>query len=468
MILKEINQFMQLNNTIIANEHSVSKTYWRYAIPSIFAMLANGIYQVVDGIFVGQFLGSEGLAAINMAMPILGLIAGFGLMIGMGGGSLMSMYRGEQLAAQEQGALASSIWLLVLVSLPVMLAIKLFATPLLSLQGASGHVLQFAQDYLHIFSYGLIMTIAAAALPMLVRNDNSPTFSTVLIVIGALLNILLDYLMIAVWQFGLEGVAIATIISQTVVAMISLSYFFSHYSQCKIRMSTASVSSVCKTVHLGASSLFMFFYFGFVIAVHNKQFMAYGSSFHVAAFAIIGYMATLYYLMCEGIASGMQPPVSYYFGAKQYDKVVATLIIASKVILISGIATVVTLNLFPNLLINLFSQGDSQLTATATTGIRFHLFALFLDGFLFLVSMYYMAVGLANKALFVSLGNMLVQVPFLFLMPLWLGVDGVWLVVPLSNVLLTLIVVPVLYKDLQVLRNNKVSTVCDVKQSVTG
>ncbi|WP_022943162.1 MATE family efflux transporter [Psychromonas hadalis] len=442
----------QLDTPQINSDDSVSKTYWRYAIPSIFAMLVNGLYQVVDGIFVGHYLGSTGLAAINMTIPILAAVAGFGIMIGMGGGSLMSQYRGEQSIAKEQGALASSIFLIVLLSLLVMIILMLFSGVLLDLQGATGQVLQFSQDYLQVFSYGVLMTIGAATLPMLIRNDNSPTCSTLLIVMGAVLNIILDYLFIAVWQLGLQGVAIATVISQSVVVLIALAYFFSHYSQCKIKFSKINVESLYKTVHLGASSLFMFFYFGFVIALHNKLFMSYGSTVHVAAFAIVGYVATLYYLIAEGIASGLQPPVSYYFGAKQTDKIIATLTLACKVVLISGITMVLMLNLFPSLLIELFSQGEKQLTEAATIGIHLHLFALFLDGFLFIVTIYYMAVGQANKALWVSMGNMLVQLPFLYFLPLWLGVNGVWLAVPLSNILLTLIVAPLLWKDLQSLK----------------
>jgi len=443
----EIDQF--------TDNESVPKTYWRYAIPSIFAMLVNGLYQVIDGIFVGHFLGSAGLAAINMAIPILAAITGFGIMVGMGGGSLMSQYRGEQSSAKEQGALAGSIWLIVLFSLLAMLILMLFSEYLIALQGATGQVFLYAQGYLHVFSYGVLMTIGAAALPMLIRNDNSPTFSTLLIVIGALLNIVLDYLMIAVWQMGLQGVAIATVISQSVVVIIALIYFFSHYSQNKIKLSKASVDSMTKTVHLGASSLFMFFYFGFVIALHNKLFVSYGGTVHVAAFAIVGYVATLYYLIAEGAASGLQPPVSYYFGAKQYHKISATLKLSCQVIVFSGITTVVLLNLFPNVLINLFSQGELQLSAVATTGIRLHLSTLFLDGFLFLVTIYYMAVGQANKALWVSAGNMLAQLPLLYFLPICLGVDGVWLAVPLSNILLTLVVAPILWKDLKLLTNNQ-------------
>lgn len=439
----------------IDNNASISKTYWRYAIPSILAMLVNGVYQVVDGMFVGHYLGSEGLAAINMTIPILAAIAGFGLMIGMGAGSLMSQYRGEQSLAKEQSALAGSVWLIALFSLLAMVSLLLSSKQLLNLQGATGQVLLYAEQYLQVFSYGALMTIASGALPLLIRNDNSPKFSTVLIIIGAVLNIILDYLLIAVWQLGLHGAAIATIISQAIVVVISVGYFVSHYSQCKIKPFKADFTNMYKTISLGASSLFTFVYYGFVIAVHNKLFISYGSNVHVAAFAVVGYAATIYYLLAEGIAAGLQPPVSYYYGAKQYDKITATLKLAFKVIFISGFLMVIVLNLFPSLLIELFSQGEEQLINTATTGVRLHLFTIYLDGFFFATSLYYMAVGQASKALWVSMGNMFVQLPFLYFLPLWLGVTGVWLAIPLSNLLLAVIVVPVLWKDVKKLGRNK-------------
>lgn len=442
---------MQAMNNQIQATDSISKTFWKYAIPSIFAMLVNGLYQIIDGIFVGHYLGSTGLAAINMSIPILGATVGFGLMIGMGGGSLMSQYRGERSYDDEQGALVSSFGLIIIFALLSVVLLTLFSTSLLIHQGAQEQVLQYGADYLQIFSFGVIASIAAAALPVLIRNDNSPTFATALIILGAILNIVLDYFFIGVWQLGLRGVAIATVISQTVVVVIAIIYFFSRYAQCQIKLLSINLRSAVKIVHLGASSLFMFFYFAFIIALHNKLFISYGSTVHVAAFAIVGYMATLYYLISEGIAAGLQPPVSYYFGAKQNDKIIGTVKLAVSAVLIFGIATTVTLNLFPNILISLFSANDAELTSAATTGIQLHLFSVCLDGFLFIATVYYMAVGKGNKSIFVSVGNLLVQLPFLYFLPMWLGVNGVWLSVPISNILLTLIVAPMLWNDLKAL-----------------
>ena len=447
---------MQEINPTIAPQESIARTFWRYAIPSIAAMLVSGLYQIIDGIFVGHYVGYEGLAAINTAWPVIGVIAGLGIMLGMGAGSLVSIYRGEGNSPLAQRTLTTSLWLITIFACLVMLFITLFGTQLLILQGAVGNTLALSQDYINVFVWGGGVTIAAAALPMLIRNDDSPNIATALMIIGAVMNIVLDYLFIGVFGFGLAGAAIATVISQLTVTLIGLGYFCSAHTSIKLRpnMLAGSIALAIRIIKLGASSLIMFLYFSFVVAIHNKLFMLYGSAIEVGAFAIIGYIATLYYLVAEGIAGGAQPPISYYLGSQQHARIKATVMLALKTILISGVSVVVLLNSFPDTFISLFSNNDAALLVATENGLRLHLFALFLDGFIFLASVYFMAVDQGGKALMISLGNMLIQIPFLYFLPQWFGIDGIWLSLPISNVALTLIVAPLLWQDIN--RHNRV------------
>ncbi len=442
---------MQNNTTQIADNESISRTFWRYAIPSIAAMMVNGLYQVVDGMFVGHYVGFEGLAGITLAWPMIGLIAGLGIMIGMGGGSLVSIFRGEGNNEKAKLALSTSLWLIGLFGLVAMALVVTLGGNIIAIQGASGNSQLFSLEYINVFAWGTIFTIAGAAIPMLIRNDNSPNIATGLMAIGALANIGLDYLLIGRLGLRLEGAAIATLISQFIVALLGFGYFFSKHSEIKFSLRQLTFSPVIagRSIALGSSSLFMFLYFSFIAAVHNKLFLTYGDAVQVGAFAIVGYLATMYYLASEGIANGMQPPVSYYFGAKQVTRIRATVSLALKVILISGIATVAFVNLYPEALIGMFSNGDQALLEATKNGLRLHLFALFLDGFIFLASVYFMSVNQGGKALAISVGNMLIQLPFLYLLPKIMGLNGIWLSVPISNIVLTLIIVPILWRDLK-------------------
>lgn len=432
----------------IEKNESVSLVFWRFAIPSVAAMIVSGLYQVIDGIFVGYYVGYAGLAGINMAWPIIATVMGFGLLVGMGAGSQISTLRGEKNYRKATSVLESAISLTLLFSLISMPIVSLWGYELLQLQGAHSESLKHGFDYLQVFRYSAPAAIAGSVIPLLVRNDNSPKIATILTIIGALLNIVLDYLYLGIFDQGLHGAAVATAISQMMVVMLGLLYFFSSRAEIRLTRLTFNIKTAVKISKLGSSSMMMFAYFSFVIALHNRLLMTYGSEVHVGAFAIIGYIATMYYLFAEGIASGMQPPVSFDLGEKRYHRIRATVILAMKVVLISGIVSVILLNLFPQFFISWFTEADQHLIDTTILGLRLHLCALFLDGFLFLASVYFMAIGKGGKALFVSIGNMVVQLPFLYLIPQWVGVEGVWLAVPLSNIVLTLIVGPMLWKDL--------------------
>ncbi|MFT5808234.1 MAG: Na+-driven multidrug efflux pump, partial [Moritella dasanensis] len=297
------------------------------------------VYQIIDGIFVGHYVGVEGLAGINIAWPITFVVSGLGIMIGMGGGSLISIKRGEDDKASAQQALNTSFVLMMVLAVFSAAGLLLWGADLLRVQGGDGITFTLGLDYVNVFAYGTIATIMAAAIPMLVRNDESPKVATALMILGALLNIVLDYVFIVLWQWQLEGAALATIIAQSVVAVLGIIYFLSQYSSLKLDKSLVKVNPLMATriISLGASSLVMYLYTSFVFALHNRLFMQYGTSVTVDAFAILGYIMTVYYL----IAEGMQPPVSYYFGAQQFENIKKMLFMSIKVTVITGIGFII-------------------------------------------------------------------------------------------------------------------------------
>lgn len=276
--------------TPVQSSQSVAGAFWRFAIPSIFAMLVSGLYQIIDGFFVGHFVGAEGLAGINMAIPLLGLIMGFGLLVGMGGGSVLSKYRGEKNLAATQATLVTALFLIILIGLLASVVFIAFGKSLLNTQGATGVILEMSWSYVQIMSFGALISIGASAMPMLVRNDDSPNFATVFIIAGALTNIVLDYVFLGLLGMGLEGAAIATLIAQLTTCVLCLHYFTSAKAKTKLAVKQFDKAIAIRIVQLGSSNLVMFIYFSFVMAFHNMQFMAYGDTTQLAAFAIVGYL----------------------------------------------------------------------------------------------------------------------------------------------------------------------------------
>lgn len=436
---------------------SIYRQFWRYTIPTIAAMLVNGLYQVVDGIFIGHYVGAAGLAGINVAWPLIGSILGVGLMVGVGTGALASIRLGEKQAQKAQAVLSTGLVLLLLMSPVISILLWCFADDFLRLQGAEGEVFQLGLQYLDVLVFSCLFTLGSIAMPILLRNDGSPNLATLLMVLGALTNIVLDYLFIGLLQWQLTGAAIATALAQMVVLVVGLSYFFSR--KAKLRLSQRNFSFQWRLLPqifaIGTSSFFMYAYGSMMVALHNSLLLSYGSPVLVGAYAILGYIIVVYYLIAEGIANGMQPLASFYHGAGHSDNIKKLLKIAMSSAVLTGMVFIGLLNLFPEQVVAVFNANDAELTQHTITGIRLHMFAMFLDGFLVVTAAYYQSVNRGGKALFVSIGNMVVQLPFLFMMPKLLGITGVWLAFPLSNIALTLVVAVMLWRDINRMPKNQ-------------
>ncbi|EKO3387175.1 MATE family efflux transporter [Vibrio fluvialis] len=428
---------------------SIYRQFLRYAIPTVAAMLVNGLYQVVDGIFIGHYVGAEGLAGINVAWPVIGTILGMGMLVGVGTGALASIKQGEKDLHSAKRILATGLLTLVMLAPIVAAILWFFADDFLRWQGAQGRTFELGMQYLQILIIGCVFTLGSIAMPFLLRNDDSPNLATLLMVVGALCNIVLDYVLIAWLQWELTGAAIATAISQLIVTGLGFSYFFS--KRAKLRLTRACLSMewryLPKIFAIGVSSFFMYAYGSTMVALHNSLIIQYGNAVMVGAYAILGYIVTVYYLTVEGIANGMQPLASFNHGARQYDNIRRLLKVAMSIAVLGGVVFVLMINLFPEQVIGIFNSNDPRLMEGAVFALKLHMFALFLDGFLVVSAAYYQATNHGGKAMFVTVGNMMVQLPFLYILPKLYGITGVWIAFPLSNIALSCVVGVMLWRD---------------------
>ncbi|MRI32033.1 multidrug efflux protein [Endozoicomonas sp. OPT23] len=429
----------------------IKKLFWHYTLPAIAGMLASGLYVVIDGIFIGQFVGTEALAAMNLAWPVFGVLIGVALMSGMGTGALYSIARGKGGHKKASLILGSSVLLMLFLS--VLTGVLLFSFghwPLLWM-GAKDQVLTMGEEYLRIASFGSLAVMLGMALPMIIRNDEHPTLSMSIMAAGAVLNIILDYLFIVILEQGMQGAAIATVIANAATALAALGYFVSDYAKERItRQSLIFNWNISKNIlKTGMPSLAMFLYMSFVLFIHNRLFLEYGGVVTLAAFTIVGYVQALFYMLAEGVANGIQPLISFSYGQNNNKNIRETLFMGMKWILSVGFATLAVVNLFPDQIAFIFNSSDSVLQSETSLGLRLHLFTLFLDGFIVVVAAYFQALANYRIATVITMGNMLVQLPLLFILPKLMGVTGVWIALPLSNIALAIVVVYLLMKDLK-------------------
>ncbi|WAC43423.1 MATE family efflux transporter [Pseudomonas sp. SL4(2022)] len=436
------------------NSHSLTRTFWHYTIPAVAALMISGLYMVVDGIFIGHAMGATGLSAINMAWPLSGVMLAIGMMIGMGAGAQCSLAQGAAQWPQARSYLAQALWLLVLLGIPTGVLVVLAGPTFMAMQGAEDNLAQQGNDYLRVIGWAAPLVFGSIALPLLVRNLGAPRLATLAMLVGALANVALDYLFIIELKWGLHGAALGTVIGESLSVLICLGFICSRHNplQMPLTACTLNLRSSLDILTTGFSSMLMYLYMSLVVVLHNLLFMHYGSPVQVAAYAIASYLMAFYYMFAEGVCGGMQPLVSYFYGAREPDKVRRVLRLGLLTAVGSGVLMTAALLILPRLFAGIFSGNDEALLDASVLGLRLHLFAMFLEGFIVLAASFFQAMGQARNATLVTVGNMLIQLPFLAVMPLLLGLNGVWLALPLSNVCLSLVVIWMLRRQLQQLR----------------
>jgi Na+-driven multidrug efflux pump len=430
------------------NTHSLTRTYWTYTIPSIAALMVNGLYSVVDGIFIGHAMGAEGLAALNLAWPLAGLLWAVGMLIGMGGGAELSMARGAGDVRRQGVTLVMTGALLVVLGLVCGVVVLGLAKPFLLAQGGVEPQVSHGLAYLMVEGWTAPLMLAGMVMPLILRNLGAPRLSTLAMLGGAGFNVLFDWILVIKLHWGLAGAAIATAMAQAIVVAFCLVVMarLGTFRLCvwpALREGLARAWAITVT---GTSSAVMALYVSVIFVLHNMLFLKYGTPVTLAAYAISGYVMSFFYYFAEGVAGGMQPLASYFHGARDRMKIARVLRLALMTGVGGGAALTLLVVAFPAVVARVFAGNDTALIIETTHGIRLQLWAMFLDGFIILAATWFQSVGQARTATGITLANMGVQLPFLFILPMFMGLDGIWLAMPLSNVALSGVVIWLLWR----------------------
>ncbi len=421
-----------------------------YVIPTLGAMLISGAYQLIDGFFIGHFIGAEGLAAVNIGWSYITVLLGFGLLVGVGTGSLYSIAKGAEDDEEARKIIGQSITLILIPGLIFGIILYISAPTLVyMLSDAEYRVSQkfvttayMAIDFIRVFAVSSPLVIGSLALPFLVRNMGKPYYATLYMAIGVSINILFSYLFIVVWEMSVFGAAIANILGESCAMFLGLYYIlFKSDEPLKLHHFKPNLALIKDIMVNGASTFFMYIYVGFIMMLHHKMLVKYGGTVAVSAYTITGYIITIYYLGMEGIANGVQPIISRLYGRENYLSTRAIIRMMVFVGMAYGITLTLFLQIFPEFFTTLFTN-DQELSKVTIHAINFHLPLLFLEGAFVMVTVFFQAIGEGTKALVISIGNLVIQIPFLFIAPKFYQLDGVWVAMPLSSALLA---VPVIY-----------------------
>jgi len=422
---------------MISEESSNVRQFFQYVVPTTFAMLIYGVYAVVDGIFLGHFVGADALAAMTVAYPMWMLLAAISGWIQMGGATFMSLSAGAGEYQRAQRYFENTIGLSTYASIALIIAAYFICTYLIEFMAGVGRAGEFATQYLWIILLTSPVAVFSMVLAVLVRNDGSPKLSTGMMIAGATTNILLDYLFIVEFGWGIQGAAWATVIAEAVAMMIGFYHFSTRSNHYRLtwRMLKLDLEYVANILRNGASTFVLQGYLAVIIWLHNRLFLSYGSSLYIAAFAVVGYTQSVFYMVAEGIALGIQPLVSYWHGAKNSTRVKTFLNYAYMTVIVIALLNIAAVFWRPDLIAGIYST-DAELLPLAIEGFKLHLLALPLEGMLLVTIAYLQAMGKAEAALFVAIGKLVVFVPILLIMPIIGGVTAIWLASPVANTLL--------------------------------
>lgn len=418
----------------------ISRLLVHYAIPAVIGTMVNALYNIVDRIFIGQGVGPLAISGLTLTFPILLFLQAFGMLVGAGAATRVSIHLGRKAKDLAENVLGNAFTLTFIISALTIIPCMIYMRQLLGWFGGSEQTIPYAEDYLYIAIPANLLASLSFGFNAVMRASGYPKKAMLTMMIGAVANVILDPIFIFGLKMGIQGAAIATVISMALSAAFVMWHFVQKDSLIRFRASCfrLRLPIVWNILTIGISPFAMQLAGSMVNVVMNNSLKKYGGDLAIGASGIMTSVAMLLVMLIIGIAQGMQPIVGYNYGAGKPQRALETL---KLVILVStgitGTGFLCSL-LFPELIVKAFTN-DSELIVISANGLRLALLAFLVVGSQISISQFFQSIGVAWKAMFLSVSRQcLFLIPAILLLPLFLGLDGVWLASPLSDLLAAL------------------------------
>lgn len=410
----------------------------RFAAPALVGMLANALYNIVDRIFVGQTVGRDGLGAIALAFPCMLFFISVGFLVGIGSASRVSILLGEKRAPEAERTLGNSLTLSVVLSFVLLAGVAVYFRDVLTLSGASERLYGAAASYLHIIMFGVLFGIVSFTLSCQIRACGSPTFAMGTQVVGALANIVLDAWLVIGRDMGVEGAAIATVISQILSCGWAVAYFFLPKSTLKLRLRDIvrlDPATVARIFAVGVPSCLVHLNFVLVHGVITNAASTYGGDLAVSATGIFMSLDSLLFMPALAIAEACQPIIGYNFGAGHPERVIKTVkagMIATTAFYVTSFTVIMFCSEY---LVMMFNRDDTELIALTARAMRLANCGIPLMGISIVNGSFLQGLGKGREGLLIALVRfgIFLWIPLLIL-PKYFGIFGAWGAFPFSDI----------------------------------
>lgn len=443
-----------MNNRNILDDDRIGLLLWKLSVPAFFGMAVITLYNVVDTIFIGHYVGALGIGGLSIVFPVQMLSMGIGQMTGMGGASLISRLIGAGNTGKAERALGNALTSTLVFSAVIMVAGLTNVDFCLRLMGATEAILPYARDYMTIILIGMFFQTCAMAMTFLIRAGGNATVPMIGMIMGAVANIILDALFIIPMGMGVKGAAIATVIAQFISVMYFAGYYRFGKSLLKLYVNNLIIEwNILKEIlAIGFASLAMTVATSTSMLFVNRTLVNYGGDLAVSAFGIMHRIVMFALMPGMVIGQGLQPILGFNYGARRYDRALRSLKTAIIAATVCCAAVFLVLFFFPEPIVSVFTP-DSELIKMGAHAARRLFFMVYLVGFVMVGSVSFQALGKAVQSFVVSVSRAAVfLLPLVLILPHFFQVDGVWMAFPITDICCFLLVLALLVPQIRELR----------------
>lgn len=441
----------KLNAANALSTERIGKLLMQYAIPAIVATAAASVYNIIDRVFIGQGVGPLAISGLALTLPMMNLTAAFGAMVGIGASTLVSIRLGQRDRKGATLILTNAFLLNIIISLVVGGLSLIFLDPILYVMGASKDTLPYAREFMQIILAGNLFLHVYLGLNNIMRASGYPQKAMILTLITVGINLALAPLFIFVFHWGIRGAALATVLAQLFGAVSVVLHFFKRgtsvyflpgYFKLKKRI-------ISEIFSIGVANFLMLLCASLVVVLFNRSLGAYGGDFAIGAYGIINSILNLIMMIVLGFNQGMQPIAGYNFGARQFDRVKRVF----KLTVVAGTAVTtfgfMASELFPKTIAGFFTHSEELINLSAN-GLRISLVLFPIVGFQMVATNFFQSIGKARISIILSLTRQLIfLIPGILLLPHFFGLNGIWISMPVADLLSSLLTLGVLNYQLR-------------------
>ncbi|HWQ80907.1 MAG TPA: MATE family efflux transporter [Ignavibacteria bacterium] len=446
-----------MDRTLRLEKERLGKLIFDFSLPAVIGMMVMASYNIVDRVFVGRGVGALAISGIAITFPIIVIFMAFGMLVGIGATSVLSLRLGEKKIQEAEQTLGNALTLSVIISLLLTGLFYIFLDPMLTSFGGSGEVLQYARAFTRVMLIGGVFQTVSFTMNNLIRGEGNPKMAMTTMIIGAVLNTILNPIFIFVFHWGIEGSAWATVISQLINSIWVLAYFFGKRSHVHFHFKYLYLKKeiVYKIFSIGISPFIMQISASVVIVIFNNELASYGGDLAIASMAVTNAVAMFIVMPVFGINQGIQPILGYNFGAKLFHRVKRVLelgIIASTIICVLGFFVVM---FFADNIVASFADDNPQLIEIGARALRIYLIMLPIIGYQVIGAAYFQAVGKPKYSMILTvLRQIVILIPAVLILPRFLNLDGVWAAGPVADVLAGILSAVFIMNEMKVLKKS--------------